>query len=163
MEVWISREKYLNQEDVCSCLGKGNGHGLSDTSCSSCDKSRLTLERVELLYGRHCAFQSSDLSDGNDGVGFELRYKRGLLNCNEFEIRAGTRSQVRLLTKRSLNGKSSRHFNPSAAASLVNTRKPLGTQRNPTFSNADDAGQQTPKWEAVSTIVCFWVKLAACT
>jgi hypothetical protein len=26
----------------------------------------------------------------------------------------------------------------------------------------DDAGQQTPKWEAVSTIVCFWEKLAAC-
>jgi hypothetical protein len=58
-----------------------------------------------------------------------------------------------------------RLFNPTASClSLVNTRKGARntTPHFQTPTRDDDAGQQTPKWEAVSTIVCFWVKLAAC-
>lgn len=35
---------YLDEEDVCACFGEGECHGLSDTSCATCDEGRLALE-----------------------------------------------------------------------------------------------------------------------
>jgi hypothetical protein len=46
---------YLHKEDVCSCFCKRNGHGLTNSSCTTCDEGRLTLEGVELLHGGHYA------------------------------------------------------------------------------------------------------------
>jgi len=64
---------YLHEENVCSCFGEGDGHGLPNTSGATCDESRLALERVELLYGRHCVCYSSDAGDWEDVASSDSR------------------------------------------------------------------------------------------
>jgi hypothetical protein len=44
---------YLDEEDICSCFCKGNGHGLTNATSTSRHQSGLALEGEELLYGRH--------------------------------------------------------------------------------------------------------------
>jgi hypothetical protein len=44
---------YLDEENVCSCFGEGDGHGLADASCAACDEGGLALEGEEFLDGCH--------------------------------------------------------------------------------------------------------------
>jgi hypothetical protein len=36
--------KYLDEEDVCSCFGEGDGHRLPDSSCAACYESCLPFQ-----------------------------------------------------------------------------------------------------------------------
>jgi hypothetical protein len=45
---------HLNEENVCSSFGEGDGHRLTDASRATCYEGRLAREREEFLYGRHC-------------------------------------------------------------------------------------------------------------
>lgn len=45
---------YLDEEDVCACLGECDGDGLSDASCAACDEGRLALEGEESVVSHCC-------------------------------------------------------------------------------------------------------------
>lgn len=45
---------YLDEKDVCACLGERDGDGLADASCAACDEGSLALEGEESVVSHGC-------------------------------------------------------------------------------------------------------------